>query len=305
MKLQCSFFEPDPAERPCKEMPCVIYLHGNSSSRVEGINMAYLLLPAHINLFCFDFSGSGRSDGEFISLGWWEREDVLTVVEHLRKSGTVSTIGLWGRSMGAATALLHADRDPSIAALVLDSPFSSMSKLADELYRKHAPDVPGFVFSMLQYFVKKSIRSRAQFNLDDLTPIAHVGQAFIPALFIVAKGDEFILPSHGISLYEKYAGEKNLIQVDGDHSSIRPDHALLTIYMFLTSSLQVDQLVPGAKKGEIPNISKLPRAIHYVPPQPAISIGPMNVEDIEDQELKAALKLSMETYEMEKHRYSP
>ena len=34
------------------------------------------------------------------------------------------------RSMGAATALLHAHRDPSIAALVLDSPFTDLRVLA-------------------------------------------------------------------------------------------------------------------------------------------------------------------------------
>jgi alpha-beta hydrolase superfamily lysophospholipase len=41
--------------------------------------------------------------------------------------------GLWGRSMGAATAILYAHMDPSIAGMVLDSPFSSLSTLAKEL----------------------------------------------------------------------------------------------------------------------------------------------------------------------------
>jgi alpha/beta superfamily hydrolase len=36
-------------------------------------------------MFCFDFAGCGLSEGEFISLGWWEREDVAMVVEHLRE----------------------------------------------------------------------------------------------------------------------------------------------------------------------------------------------------------------------------
>ena len=31
------------------------------------------------------------------------------------RAGTVSTIALWGRSMGAATALLHTHRDPSVS----------------------------------------------------------------------------------------------------------------------------------------------------------------------------------------------
>ena len=38
---------------------------------------------------------------------------------------------LWGRSMGAATALLYAaTRDPNVTALILDSPFQSLRQLA-------------------------------------------------------------------------------------------------------------------------------------------------------------------------------
>jgi hypothetical protein len=38
--------------------------------------------------------------------------------------------------MGAATALMHGDRDPSIAAMVLDSAFSDLTQLAEELVDK-------------------------------------------------------------------------------------------------------------------------------------------------------------------------
>ena len=47
--------------------------------------------------------------------------------------GRTSKIGIWGQSMGAVTALLYANRDPSIAGIVLDSPFSSLNKLMMEL----------------------------------------------------------------------------------------------------------------------------------------------------------------------------
>lgn len=71
------------------------------------------------------------SEGEYISLGWYERDDLRHVVEYLRRCGLVSTIGLWGRSMGAVTAMMHADWDPSIAGLVLDSGFTSLKTLAE------------------------------------------------------------------------------------------------------------------------------------------------------------------------------
>lgn len=45
----------------------------------------------------FDFAGSGMSDGDWVTLGWNEKNDVMAVTSHLRASGTVSTIALWGR----------------------------------------------------------------------------------------------------------------------------------------------------------------------------------------------------------------
>lgn len=39
-------------------------------------------------------------------------------LQYLREEGSTSTIGLWGRSMGAVTALLYSQRDPSIAGMV-------------------------------------------------------------------------------------------------------------------------------------------------------------------------------------------
>ena len=118
MNIVCSMWEPFDSERPSAELPCVIYMHGNSSARVEGLPELALCLSIGATMLSFDFTGSGQSEGEYVSLGFFEREDLKTVVAHLRASGRVSTIGLWGRSMGAATALMHGDRDPSIAAMV-------------------------------------------------------------------------------------------------------------------------------------------------------------------------------------------
>jgi alpha/beta superfamily hydrolase len=53
-------------------MPCVIYLHGNCSSRLEGYQAANVLLPMGMTVFTFDFSGCGRSEGDWVTLGFKE-----------------------------------------------------------------------------------------------------------------------------------------------------------------------------------------------------------------------------------------
>ncbi len=75
----------------------------------------------HCNLR-FVRQGSGLSDGGWVTLGAHEVEDLEAAVQHLRSGGSTSSIGLWGRSMGAVTALSYAHRDPSIAGIVNLSP---------------------------------------------------------------------------------------------------------------------------------------------------------------------------------------
>lgn len=77
-------------------MPIVIYLHGNSSSRLEGLRMAPELMKRNINVFVFDFAGCGMSEGEYISLGWHEKDDLRIIVDFVEKLPGVSRIGIWG-----------------------------------------------------------------------------------------------------------------------------------------------------------------------------------------------------------------
>lgn len=68
--------------------------------------------------------------------------------------------------------------------------------------------------------IKSTISSKAKFDINDLNPLKnHVDKAFIPALFIAGKDDQFISPEHTKALHKAYAGDKNLILVEGDHNS--------------------------------------------------------------------------------------
>jgi|TARA_B110000285_G_C14850465_1_gene479685 pimeloyl-ACP methyl ester carboxylesterase len=50
------------------------------------------------------------------------------VIEYIYENKRVSSIGLWGRSMGAATALLYQAANPgSVNVMALDSGFSSLN----------------------------------------------------------------------------------------------------------------------------------------------------------------------------------
>lgn len=231
--------------RKCRRHPVVIYLHGNSSSRTEVIpNLAHLL-SLGVSVVAFDFAGSGKSDGEFVSLGYYEQEDLQTVVHYLRSSGEVSAIALWGRSMGAATAIMYGSRDPTLSCMILDSAFTDLNGLAMEMVEKvkeQGVNVPNFVVSMILRMIKSSIKSQAGFSIRHIAPIEHVNRCFIPAMFVAGDNDAFIDKRHSKRLYEMYAGDKNIVIVDGDHNSLRPRFVLQSACLFLQSCMQLSSM---------------------------------------------------------------
>lgn len=238
--LECSHWEP--VERVVDKIPVVIYMHGNSSARVEVLPQLSYLLSLGVAVFSFDFAGSGKSDGEYVSLGYYEREDLACVIAHLRATNVVSTIALWGRSMGAATSLMFGDRDPSIACMILDSPFADLTQLAEELVdkgREQGIVVPGLVVSVALRMIQNSVKKQANVNMKHISPISHADKCFIPALFVAGEHDDFIKKHHAEEIYEKYAGDKNLIVVEGDHNSPRPKFMFDSAAIFLQTCLQI------------------------------------------------------------------
>lgn len=116
-------------------------------------------------------------------MGFFEKQDLETVVNYLRSSGKVSKIGIWGRSMGAATALMYAANDPAISGIVLDSAFSSLKKIAEELvektpviihfstiycwiFKNFKLKIPKMMLSLGLKVIRRSIKNKASFDIS-------------------------------------------------------------------------------------------------------------------------------------------
>lgn len=284
LNLQCSHWEP--VERTNDRIPVVIYMHGNSSARVEVIPQLSYLLSLGLAVFSFDFAGSGKSDGEYVSLGYYEREDLMCVIAHLRATNVVSTIALWGRSMGAATALMHGDRDPSIACMILDSSFSDLTKLAEEMVdkgREQGINVPNFVVSVAIRMIRGSVKKQAGMDIKQISPISHADKCFIPALFVAGEHDDFINKRHSEAIHARYAGDKNMILVEGDHNSPRPKFMFDSVSIFLQTCLQIPNswalnvhpgmnlmappwFYPGARNRAAPSAGSIRSPPRHTPP---------------------------------------
>ncbi|KAH0986079.1 hypothetical protein GBA52_013256 [Prunus armeniaca] len=239
--LRCSHYLPSPFPEDAS-LPCVIYCHGNSGCRADANEAAVMLLPSNITVFTLDFSGSGLSDGDYVSLGWHERDDLKVVVSYLRSNKQISRIGLWGRSMGAVTCLLYGAEDPSIAGMVLDSAFSNLYVLMMELVDVYKIRLPKFTVKMAVQYMRRIIEKKAKFDIMDLNCLQVSSKTFIPALFGHAKDDKFIPNHHSDLIYKSYAGDKNIIYFDGDHNSSRPQFYYDSVSIFFYNVLHPPQI---------------------------------------------------------------
>ena len=238
--LKCSFIEPTKAYRPSVKMPVVVYLHGNSSSRIEGLNMVKVLLKRDINLFVFDFAGSGLSEGEYISLGYHESDDVGNVIDFLEKIPGVGKIGIWGRSMGAATGMIYGHRDKRIRAMCLDSPFADFERLAKELTKKNLSfNLPGFIIGGMLSIVRGTILKKNGLDIDKLKPIDVASKTTQPIIFVHAIKDELIDVKHSMDLFNMYGGQQKSLKCceNGGHNSKRDSSIIKMIGDFFEEYL--------------------------------------------------------------------
>ena len=231
MKIKCSHYLPVDSDslKVVGKVPCVVYLHGNSGSRMDADDMVDTFLAEKISVFSIDFAGCGMSDGDFVTLGWREREDLEAVLNHLDKVSEVSHVALYGRSMGAATAMLVASDERfyhRVVGMVLDSCYTSVRQVLLELAKKYVGKVPLVPFeAMIEPAVdmlRHAVISRAGFDIDKIDVLQAARHCAAPVLFGHAADDQLVLASHTRNLYKNYGGPKEINVFEGDHNSIRP-----------------------------------------------------------------------------------
>jgi fermentation-respiration switch protein FrsA (DUF1100 family) len=145
--------------------------------------------------------------------------------------------------MGAATALLHADRDPEIGAICLDSSFASLRQLAEELASSERilVPVPSWLVDGMLALIRMRVKVLADFDIEDLVPVEHAKRCSVPAIFLHARRDSFISPGHSQQLYDAYRGDdKELLSVDGDHNSERNEQVVHRVLCFFRRTMRLD-----------------------------------------------------------------
>ena len=66
---------------------------------------------------------------------------------------------------------------------MVDSPFSRLTDLMLELVEEQKIPIPRYLMKVALSMMRRSVRKRAKFNIDDVAPLAVVPQLQIPILY--------------------------------------------------------------------------------------------------------------------------
>ena len=218
--LQCSHWMPASESRV---LPCVIYLHRLKGSRRDVIDTNVLagLLHGGFSVFAFDLSGAGKSDGEWTTWGWFEKDDVAVVLEHLGTLPQVSALGVWGVNTGAVAAAMHyARKKRCFDFAVMDALYVSFEDCINEALRQTqgSVSIPKSMVSMAVGQVLRSVRKKvkAPFTMKDLSPKQYLEVVECPGIFLVPMESECLTPKMCQDAAIAFGGEKQMLPYPKD-----------------------------------------------------------------------------------------
>jgi fermentation-respiration switch protein FrsA (DUF1100 family) len=185
----------------------LIVVHGKWANRTDPavglLDLSHQLVLHGFAVLAFDLRGMGESPPAPLARGYLEQRDVLGAVDFLRHGplpfptlGRPQAVGGWGVSMGATTLLLASAREPSIVAVVADSPVADILPIIERDLEQTGRVPAGLIPGAL-------VAARVLYGIDfaAVRPVDVVAQlAPRPLLLIHGGADTYIPPAQHTQL---------------------------------------------------------------------------------------------------------
>ncbi len=210
----------------------IVFCHEFGCDMYSCVRYARPLLRAGYNLFTFDFRNHGAStetDG-YRPLQWASSRELADVlgatacaVQRLLDEGLPTRLGLFGISRGASLALLAAEADPNVRAVICDGAFSteavciSMMKRWARIFariRLAYENHPPFFWRMMAYAVIKRAQCRTGCRYPSVARSLRRLKR-VPVFFIHGRRDSYLDPALARALHAAATPPKRLWLVHG------------------------------------------------------------------------------------------
>ena len=175
----------------------LLYCHGNGGNISHRLDSIHLFHGLGLSVFIFDYRGYGLSAGRPTEEGTYR--DAEAAWRHLRDARGFSEeqVIVYGQSLGAAIAA-HVAGERRAAALILESPFTSIADVASRHY----------------WFLPVRWLTRFEYPT-----VAYVRNVHAPTLVIHSPQDEITPFALGRRVFEQANEPKAFLEISGDHNT--------------------------------------------------------------------------------------
>lgn len=173
----------------------IVMVHGKDNNRSQEFDGQFVDLASNIErsgsaVLMIDLRGHGQSGDARFSFGLNERRDVEGAVDWLKAAGfKAGSIGVFGLSLGGASAIGAAAEEPAIGAITVDSTFADFCRLLDVDWESQS-GLPNF-------FIPSTLfASRVLYGIDECAarPAAEIGRIAPRAVFIIYSTSDDVIP---------------------------------------------------------------------------------------------------------------
>ncbi len=189
--------------------PTVILAHGWSSNKSAMLDRAAILHDDY-HLLLFDFRNHGQSEDEQTTQGVREARDLEAMLDWLEASKGPDRIGVYGVSMGGASALAAADRDERVDALVVESTHATLANAIQARL-----DGAGYPLSMpASWAVLLGTLMRTGEDASAVDPIQAIARLDErPVLLVYGGADGSIGPTDGVEMEAAAAAAESEVEL--------------------------------------------------------------------------------------------
>lgn len=213
----------------------VVAVHGYGDRASGMIRWIRPFFERGYNVLAPDLRGHGKSEGDYIGMGWHDRLDLLEWIKTITSQNPDAEIVLFGVSMGAAAVMAASGEalPPQVKVIVEDCGYTSVRdvfsyQLAD-LFK--LPDFP------IMNAANSVTRLRAGFDLYKASAINQVKKSKTPMLFIHGDQDTFVPFEMLDQVYQAAQVEKEKIVISGaTHANavfVKPEFYWKSLWKFV------------------------------------------------------------------------
>jgi len=194
----------------------IVLSHGYGGDQDQMIPYADFLNRAGYSVLTYDMRQRGQSGGDAVTFGAAEQNDLVSVVDYLSARPDVdpNRIGALGISMGGATTVLAAAKDPRIKVVVEDSGYSDVANVIATSFESFVP-IPAFPFAPVTV---KIVEWRTGYKVNDIRPVDVVSRISPRPIFIIhGTADKDVRPPNGQRLFDAALNPRQIWWAQGAH----------------------------------------------------------------------------------------